>query len=182
MKQTLNYTCDPLQLVRLVMDMFAEELEGKHTKSIQFARYKYLRTMTDEELTTLLQRYIREQEVIDITLRNWRKDCRYLFQYIYKSERYQALKFEFNKQGYGKTGMGVVDKSDGTFYHCALGQHWSTIMEIINSKYPDLHPAFEAMYVYDNDVHNDVTRKELDSFIINRFELIGENQPLDAYL
>ncbi|MCC2248904.1 hypothetical protein JUJ52_02895 [Virgibacillus sp. AGTR] len=183
MKKTLRFTYDPLTLMRLTMDMFAEELEGKHTKAIQFARYEYLRTMTNDELIALLERYMKEQNLDAITLKDWRKDCGCLFQYIYESDRYKTLEFKFNKQGYGYTGMGVVDTSDNTFYHCGFTQHWPTIMGIIETKYPDLHQALNAMYLHDTlDEYDGVSRKELDDFITNRFELIGGYKPIHDYM
>lgn len=183
MTQYLNYTYDPLTLVRLTMDMYAEKLEGHHTKAIQFARYEYLRTMTDDELESHLSRYVDEEKIEEITLQDWEKDCSYLFQYIYETERYKALEFQFNKRGYGKTGLGVVDTADNTFYHCGFTQHWPTIMEVIKTKYTHLHEPLEEMYFNAKlNEYNGVTRKELDDFITTRFELIGENKPLEAYM
>jgi hypothetical protein len=183
MIQRTHFTYDPLSLVRLVMDMYAEALEGKHTKAVQFARYKYLHTMTDEELESHLSQYVSEEKIEEITLKDWKKDCDFLFKYVYETERYKALEFHFNKLGYGKTGLGVVDASDNTFYHCGFTQHWPTIMEVIKTKYSHFHKPLEEMYFNDRlNEHNGVTRKELDDFIITRFELIGETKRLDDYL
>jgi len=169
--------------MRLVMDMYAEKLEGEHTKAVQFARYEYLRTMTDDELQALLERFIDEQNINAITLEDWQSDCSHLFRYIYETERYKALKLQFNKRGYGETGLGVVDTADKIFYDCAVAQHWPTIMEIIKTKYTHLHEPLEEMYFNAKlDEYNGVTRKELDDFITTRFELIGENKPLNAYM
>lgn len=183
MKQTLSFKCDPLRLLRLTMDIFAENLEGKHTKAIQFARYEYLRTMTDDELKELTERYINEQELEVITLEDYEKDCSHLFQYIYKSERYKALEFKFNKKGYGKTGMGVVDNSDNTFYHCQFAHHWQKVTEIIKMKYPHLGKALDAMYLNDKlNEYDGVTREYLDNFITTRFEFTGASRPIDKYM
>ncbi|MED1941899.1 hypothetical protein [Cytobacillus firmus] len=43
----LSLTYNPLLIVRHALQRFAEELEGKHTKAVQFARYRHLNTMTD---------------------------------------------------------------------------------------------------------------------------------------
>lgn len=183
MTQRLNYTYDPLRLVRLVMDMYAEKLEGKHTKAVQFARYEYLSTMADEELESHLSRCVGEEKIEEITLEDWESDCSHLFRYIYETERYKALELHFNKRGYGETGLGVVDTADKIFYDCAVAQHWPTIMEIIKTKYTHLHEPLEEMYFNAKlDEYNGVTRKELDDFITTRFELIGENKPLNAYM
>lgn len=183
MKQDLHFTYEPLYLLRLIMDMYAESIEGLHTKAVQFARYEYLRTMTDEEIEVLLERYSKEQEITVITLKNWRKDCDFLFQYLYESDRFKELEFKFNKQGYGQTGMGVADNTDNTFYHCAFTEHWSTIMKIIEMKYPHLYKALDAMHFHDKlDECEGITRKELDEFITNRFELIGGYKPIQDYM
>lgn len=183
MTKRLQYTYNPLNLVRLVMGMYAEKLEGKHTKAVQFARYEYLRTMTDEELESHLYRHVSENEIEEITLEDWQSDCSHLFRYIYETERYKALELHFNKRGYGKTGLGVVDTADKIFYDCAVAQHWPTIMEIIKTKYTHLHEPLVEMYIHAKlNEYNGVTRKELDDFITTRFELIGGNKPLVEYL
>lgn len=183
MEQTLHFTYEPLQLLRLVMDMYAESLEGQHAKAVQFARYEYLRTVTDDEIEVLLERYRDEQGITVITLKDWKKDCGFLFEYIYESDRYKEIEFKFNKQGYGKTRMGVADNSDNTFYPCGFTQHWKTIVEIIEMKYQHYHKALEMMYFHDKlDEYDGVARKELDDFITNRFELIGGSKPIDEYM
>ena len=183
MKRTLTFTYDPLSLMRLTMNMYAEGLEGQHTKAVQFARYEYLRTMTDDELEGHIKRYIDEEGLEAITLEKWEDDCRSLFGYVYESERYKALEFRFNKRGYGETGLGVADTSDNTFYHCGFAHHWQTVMDIIKTKYPHFGEALEEMYLDDKiKEYNGVTRQELDHFIMNRFELTGGNKPIHDYM
>lgn len=181
--EKVGFTYDPLTLVRLVLDRYAEELEGKHTKAIQFARYEYLRTLTDDELEGFLYRYVAEEKLDAITLKDWKKDCEFIFRYIYESERYKAIEFKFNKSGFGATGLGVVDKTDNTFYDCAFTGHWEKIQEIIQEKYPKYYePLIEISYGFKKDEHNGVTREQLDNFIMQQFELIGGNKQLDSYI
>lgn len=179
----VSFTYDPLTLVRLALDRFAEDLEGKDTKAAQFARYEFLRTMTDEELTDFLHRYVEEEKLEEITLADWRKDSRFIFSYICESERYKALEFKFKKRGHGVTGLGVVDTTDNTFYDCAFTQHWQKVMEIVREKYPHYGEALQRMY-YDEKLndHDGITRQELDVFIMETFQLIGENKRLDDYI
>lgn len=179
----LHFTYDPLSLVRLALDRYAEELEGKDTKAIQFARYDYLHTMTTEELEEYLQCYIEDENLDAITLEDWRKDSEFIFRYIYQSERYKSLEFHYKKKGHGITGMGVVDTSDNTFYDCGFTQHWQKVMQIIKEKYPQYHEALEEMNVDERlNEYNGIKRQELDQFIMERFELVGNNKPLDDYL
>lgn len=183
MKKQLNFTYDPLKLVRLAMDRYAEDLERKHTKAIQFARYQYLRTMTDYELNELLQQYVTQEKLDVITLKDWQNDCAFIFELMYKTTRYKKLVFQFNKAGFGTTGLGVVDNTDNTFYDCDFACHWETIMQIIEHKYPRINPALKEMYANPGLSEFDgTTKQELDDFIAQRFELIGGDKPLDEYV
>lgn len=183
MRQTLFFKTDPLVLTRRIMNIFAEKLEGQHAKAIQFARYEYLRTITDDELVTILTKFADDQNIKTITFEDWENDCARLFQYIYKSDRYKALEFQFNKQGYGKTGMGVTDTHDDMFYHCAFGKHWETLTLIMDVKCPHLSNALDVLYLNQKlDEYDGVTRKELDTLIMTRFEFTGENKPIRDYM
>jgi hypothetical protein len=79
---------------------------------------------------------------------------------------------------------GVIDNSDNIFYPCMLGEHWKTISNILEEKYPDLYEPFvELMHVKrGEDEFEGVTRTQLDRFIMNNFKLIGELRVLDEYL
>lgn len=183
MKQTLYFKSDPLLLIRRIMDIHAENLEGKDTKAIQFARYEYLRTMTDDELVSILTKLADDQGIKTITFENWENDCSYLFQYIYESKRYKALEFQFNKSGYGETGMGVIDTQDDTFYHCSFGKHWETLKSIMDLKYPHLSNVLDVLYLNQKlNEYDGVTRKELDAIITSQFEFTGENKSIREYL
>lgn len=180
--ETLHYTYDPLTLVRLVLNRYAEELEGKHTKAIQFARYEYLRTLTDNELEGFLHRYMEEEKLESITLEDWKKDSEYLLGYVYETERYQALELKFQRAGYGETGLGVVDRKDNTFYDCDYAHHWETIIKILQEKYPKLYQAFEILNLRAGLMeYNGITRMYLDRYIMDNFELVGGSKPIDDY-
>lgn len=179
----VTFNCDPLSLVRLALNRYIEELEGNDTKSVQFARYDYLISLTDEELEQLLERYVKEENIEVITLEDWKKDSSFLLKYIYETNEYKELKLKYDKQGCGVTGLGVFDKSKNTFYDCSLARHWQTIMEIIEYHYTHLHEAFLQMYG-DNELneYDGITRQEIETFIMNNFELVGGSRQISGYM
>ena len=114
---------------------------------------------------------------------DWRSDAKAIFDIIYEKEEYRKLEFWFKCRGFGETGLGVVDKSDNSFYDCARVYHWSKIREIIEHKYPNLHKPLEAMYFNEYlTEYEGVTRESIESFIMDNFELIGETKPIHEYM
>ncbi|MGF7534996.1 hypothetical protein AAGG74_15105 [Bacillus mexicanus] len=181
--EKMNFNYDPLQLVRLALSQYVSDLKEKEiTKATQLARNAYLREMTDDELEELLHRLVEEQNLEAITLKEWKKDCKFLLSYIYETERYKELEFKYKKQGYGTTGLGVVDTSDNTFYDCEFAGHWETIIKVISNKYPQYIEAVQKMQLYsDINEYKGITRNEVDQFILKRFELVGGSKQLEEY-
>ncbi|ARF70734.1 hypothetical protein B7C51_25005 (plasmid) [Paenibacillus larvae subsp. pulvifaciens] len=185
MQQTLHFTCEPISLTKLLLQMYVEKhIEGENTvKAKQFACYEYLNTITDSELESLLEEYMTIENVEAITFEDWEKECGLIFNYIFKSNRYLEIELDYKKKGYSLTGLGVVDTSDNTFYDCAFAGHWQRIKEIMKDKYPELFEVLEELTCHSNeDSYNGVSRKELDNFILNRFKLIGGKNDLESYL
>ena len=180
-----NFTYDPLVLSRLTLQIYVEKfIEGKFYKAKQFACYDYLTNLTDSELETLLLEYVKRESLEHITFENWEDDAKKIFEIIFESKAFKELEFNFKKMGYGLTGLGVVDKSDNTFYDCGLTQHWKEIKNILQNKHPELYDALDELQFKSgcNVSSNGVTREYLDNFIIKNFELIGGSKDLEFYL
>ncbi|WP_339211866.1 hypothetical protein [Paenibacillus sp. FSL L8-0333] len=182
--KTLHFTYDPLALIRIVLQRFVEEtIQGKFYKAKQFACYEYLTKLSDEGLENLLHEYTKRHELEAITLADWRKDGKLIFDIIFELPEYQQLEIDFKKRGYGSTGLGVLDVGRNTFYDCAFVQHWPTIQRIIETEYPRYHEPLQKMYIFESLMeHDGVTREELENFITNNFELFGGTKPLQEYL
>lgn len=181
---TIHFTYDPLALVRIALQRHVEEtIQGKFYKAKQFACYEYLRLMTDEVLEELLGEYVRKHNLEVITLSDWRSDASAIFEIINEKTEYQKLELDYKCSGFGLTGLGVMDRSDNTFYDCGFTHHWTTIREIIKSKYPELHEPLENMY-FDEQIneYEGVTRETVESFIMDNFQLIGQTKPIHEYL
>ncbi|QDS32499.1 hypothetical protein [Brevibacillus brevis] len=180
----MKFTYDPIFITKTLLQSYVEKfVQGKFYKAKQFACYEFLRTMTDEELEGMLKQYMKDHSIECITFEKAWEECALIFEYVYKSERYKGLEFGFKKRGYGLTGMGVVDKSDSTFYDCGFLQHWSTIFEIMKEKYTDKAEALdELLHRPGKEEYNGISRVELDGFILERFELIGGNKDIEFYL
>ena len=180
----MNFTYDPIFITRTLLQSYVEKfVQGKFYKAKQFACYEFLRTMTDEELEGMLLQYVKDNNLEYITFKKPWEESALIFEYIYKSDRYRKLEFDYKKQGYGLTGMGVVDKSDDTFYDCGFTKHWPTIVKILKEKYPLKAEALDnLMYTPGKEEHNGISKQELDAFIMNNFELIGGNKDIEFYL
>ncbi|PTY93049.1 hypothetical protein [Heyndrickxia sporothermodurans] len=180
----VQFTYDPLAITRFVMTRYVEEkIQGQYYKAKQFACYEFLDSMTDEELESILRQFIKQENLEEITFKDWENDARIIWDIISELERYKDLETKFKKAGYGLTGLGVLDKSDNTFYDCAFVGHWVRVMEIVENKYPDIFPALQEMYFYaDVNESHGYTRDQVDDFILNQFQLIGESKSLKDYI
>ncbi|MCM0006145.1 MULTISPECIES: hypothetical protein [Bacillus cereus group] len=80
--------------------------------------------------------------------------------------------------------LGVLDKSDNTFYPCNVGEHWTTLSNILDEKYENLYePFIELMHIKKGeDEYDGVTRDYLDKFIMDTFQFLGQNRELSGYL
>ncbi|CQR51430.1 hypothetical protein [Paenibacillus riograndensis] len=182
--KTLHFTYDPLRLVRIVLQRHVEEtIQGRFYKAKQFACYEYLAKLSDEGLENLLQEYTKRHELEAITLADWRKDGKLIFDIIFEQPEYQQLEIDFKKRGYGITGLGVLDVESNTFYECGFAHHWQAIQNIIEKSYPRFHEPLQRMY-FDETLteHDGLTREELENFIMTNFELYGGTKPLQEYL
>lgn len=182
----MHFTYEPIALTKLLLQMYAENhLEKeKKAKATIFAVYKYLDTVTDEQVESLLLEFATNEKIEEITFKDWKHDCKCIFDCIFRTSRFNELEFEYKKQGYSITGLGVVDKTDDTFYDCVFAEHWQTIEKILEEKYPDLYEAFIEMTYGHKEVkeHKGITREYLDGFILDNFQLIGGRNSLDSYI
>lgn len=184
--KTMHFTYEPITLTKMLLQMYAEKFleKEKEVRATIFAVYKYLDTVTEEEVESLLMEFATNEKLEVITFDDWKHDCKCIFDCIFKTTRFKKLEFEYKKRGYSITGLGVVDKSDSTFYDCVFAEHWQTIQKIFEEKYPVLYEAFIEMTYGHKEVkeHKGITREYLDSFILENFELIGGRNSLDSYI
>lgn len=78
--------------------------------------------------------------------------------------------------------QGVLDKTTGIFYDCRFGDHWVTVQGVLEDHYSYYYEAFVEMNYNNSDQYKDVTRTDLDSFILSNFEFIGETAPITFYV
>ncbi|CUB51677.1 hypothetical protein BN2127_JRS10_01196 [Bacillus subtilis] len=179
-----SFTYDPIVLSKLMLQIYAE----KHidtvaaVKATVYAAYEYLRTVSDEELERVLIQYTQEEKIEAITFSNFEEECRLIFTYIFKSQQFIDLEFGYKSDGYSKTGLGVVDKHEKTFYECTFGEHWRTVENILETKYPEQFEAYLQLNYENKEEHNGFTHKQLDRFILNTFELVGEMRSIENHL
>lgn len=180
----VSFGYDGLYLVRLVLQKYTEKHFNEHPiKAIRFAHYEYLRLLEDNVLEEFLLRYLKAEGMDAITLVEWEKDCKAVWDYVYETDTYKNLVVDYQRKGYGITGLGVVDTSDNTFYDCGFTGHWTKVQDIIKEKYPHYYePLMELTYGHSKEEFNGVSRQELDNFVLSTFEFTGGNKQLDTYL
>ncbi|MGD2352036.1 hypothetical protein ACP8H2_09815 [Bacillus subtilis] len=182
MGEQLHFTYEPLTLTKLVLQIYLEKKYDRnedYTKSVRFAVFEFMRTLEDDELEKILSDYVSNDNVEAITFEDDR-DCERITHYLMKTERYNNLVFEYQKKGY--SGLGVVDNSDKTFYSCGFSQHWQTVEAILREKYHRYGKAFNRIMYLGEKEYNGVSSEELDKFILDTFQLVGETKSIEDQL
>ncbi|PJZ19757.1 hypothetical protein CEW46_21495 [Bacillus cereus] len=180
----LGFHYDPISLTKLMLQIYIEKYveDEADNEAIVRASYKYLSEVTEDELTEVLNKYVTDNNVEYITFEDHKGECKLIFDAIRSTDSYKSFELEFYRRGYGSTGLGVIDKKDGIYYDCEFAQHWFKVIEILTNKYPRLGEALSELEFRNNlQEYNGVTRKEIDSFIMENFELVGGNRGLENY-
>ncbi|WP_090739333.1 hypothetical protein [Paenibacillus sp. Mc5Re-14] len=182
--ETLHFKVDPMAMIKIALQRYVEqEVEGKYYKAKQFACYDFLRDIEDNTLDEIVQTYAKKEGLSAITLENWRKDAKLIFDVICEREDYKILETDYKMKGFGRTKFGVYDKQANVFYDCAWLHHFDTILNIVEKEYPHMHDALTEMYLSSSlEEFDGHTRKEIESFIMNNFELCGGSKKIQDYL
>lgn len=185
--KVLRFNFKPLAIVRELLKIFIEQYfdtdEGKkETDAYRFATFEFLKSMTDEELDSILDIFAKKEGYKEITFANGEHDYKSILAVIHELDRYIDLENHFIKKGYA--GLGVFDEKAQQFYKCELGEHWHTIRVVIREHYSQLYDAFRKLSRMKGIIneYEGITRKELDDFIMTNFTLIGESKELVDYL
>ncbi|MGG1453427.1 hypothetical protein ABE325_21195 [Bacillus licheniformis] len=179
--EQLHFTYEPLSLTRLMLQIYLEnKYHGNedYSKSVRFALFEFMRSLEDQELEDVLSEYVSKDKIEYITLDD--KDCEGITHYIMQNKRYKDLVFMYQKKGY--SGLGVADNTDKTFYNCDFAQHWQTVGLILRQKYGKYGKAFDEIMYLNKKEYSDISSEELDKFILNTFQLVGESKSIEDYL
>lgn len=181
----IHFTYDPLRITRLLLQQYVEKnIQGKDDyKSKQFACYDFLRDASDQALDSIMDVFAEKENLKFITFKEWENDCKSIFECIFETKEYKDIERSYMRKGYGPKGFGVFDKRGNSFHPCNFAEHWSTVKTILKEKYPSRFDALED-FTYNRKLNesNGYERKEIDDFILNNFELCGEQSSLEYYL
>lgn len=183
--EQVSFTVDPIWLTRTLLQRYVEEIiEDNYDKAFVFACYEYLRAVEDQELEEVIEKYMKNNNVEEITFSDWEMEVSGIINVVFETEKFNGLKFEYERKGYGSpSGMGIVDKINKAFYPCGFGGHWNKLMDVVTDKHSKYGEPLDRMYTYsDMDEYNGVTREELDKFIMDNFEFVGGTKPMSEYL
>ncbi|WP_144472991.1 hypothetical protein [Bacillus pumilus] len=190
-KESISFTYDPLNLSRKIIQIHAEnKYDGNksYSESVRFALFEFLRTMEDEEFKKIMTDYVLESKVKAIHFKGDEnggltedKDCVGIVDHLMSTERFKDLVFK-NKRN-GCSGLGVIVLKKKLFYQCEFGEHWSKVGKVLRENYPSYADAYDEM-ILDSDLknYNDISREELDNFILENFDFVGGRNKIEYYL
>lgn len=190
-KESISFTYDALGLSRTIIQVHVESrYDGNltYSESVRFALFEFLRTMEDEELKKIMTDYLSESKVEAIHFKGDEngkltedKDCLGIVDQLMRTERFKDLVFK-NKRN-GCSGLGVIVLQKKLFYQCEFGEHWSKVGKALRENYPSYADAYDEMLL-DSDLknYNDISREELDNFILENFEFVGGRNKIEYYL
>lgn len=183
--KVVHFSYDPLRLTRMFLQTYVEKnIQGKDGyKSKQFACYDFLRDVSDQALDSIMDAFAKKEGIEFITFKGSEQDCKSIFEYIFDTQEYKDIESYYMRRGFGPSGHGVFDKRGNSFHPCNFAEHWSTVKTILKEKYPSRFDALED-FTYNRKLNesNGYERKEIDDFILNNFELCGEQSSLEYYL
>ncbi|KQY83555.1 hypothetical protein ASD24_29735 [Paenibacillus sp. Root52] len=190
---TIQFSYNPQFVVIQILMQYVEKIiepqqkEKKISRAHQFACYEFISIMEkDEEYTRLeeiLRIYVERHKLDAITLDSGLESAADIFEIVYEQDDFKDILNGYLRKGYGRTGFGVYDKAAKQFYDTVPVHHWETIKMIVEREYPRMAQALEHMQFYEQCLKvGDVTRDELESWIMSNFELIGQSKRLDSYI
>lgn len=176
--EKVSFTYDPLVLTKLSLQVHLEntyraseeEAEGLgHPKSLRYALFEYMRTVTDAEIEALLETYAAAEDVTEITLE--KPQLERIAHHLLQTERFKAL--HFDNQVKGNDGLGVAEPATQRFVPCELAEHWDTLGVMLQSGHGDYGAAFTEIMRGNETEHAGITTEMLDSYVTENFVFVS---------
>lgn len=175
MKKTIGFTYDPLNLTRLLFQMYVEKhIEETRHQVVVFTYYEYLDKLTDEELKEVLTTYVRKENLAEITYSDYEKDFKVICEIVEGTKAFndilQAKRLSGVRQYEFHPDMGVsgVLLADGEFMKCGHQQHHILVESI------EWEEQNKAIYFSSSLGHND--RGVISFSPLNRERTVTQDQ------
>jgi hypothetical protein len=176
MKKYVHFwTDDPYSLLNLLAQIYYEKNIDSNEAYPESTAYTFFDMLCDEEYK------LNQEEWIDIC-KKYQKDHnrsgefligenddqgQYFCEQIKQMERFKKRKLYYDLRGYSEFEYFVYDVSQEKIYPCNLGEHFKTILKIIDELYLE---RVEKM-----------TEEQLDNFVLTNFKLYGNTYSIMSY-
>lgn len=176
MKKYVHFwTDDPYSLLNLLAQIYYEKNIDSNEKYSDSTAFTFVDMLCDEEYK------LNQDEWIDICKKYQKAhnqsgefligenddQGQYFCEQIQQMERFKKRKLYYDMCGHGEFEYFVYDASQEKIYPCKLGEHFKTILKIINESYLE---RVEKM-----------TEKQLDDFVLTNFKLYGNSGSIISY-
>jgi len=171
----MNFTYDLISLVKQVLQIFIDKYDFGEDKANEFASNEFVYDLImDIYIEELLEEWSKRNKGETMLFKNGLDDAEQMWKIIWKSPGYKRILNTYIKKGY--RGAGVFDTITNHFHPCLKGDHYPTILIILEDNYPKLWEIHQA-FIRDNTI--DI--KNVDDFVIKNFKLIGNLGGEDYY-
>lgn len=176
MRKYVNFwTDDPYRLLNLLAQIYCEkniEPNKTYSKSEIYAfgdiLYQEEYQLNKKEWIDICKKYQKNNNQSGEFLISGNDDQgQYFCEQIQQMDRFKKRKLYYDLNGYSEFEYFVYDSSQEKIYPCSLGEHFETILKIIDTRYLE---KVEKM-----------TEKQLDDFVLNNFELYGNRKSITSY-
>ena len=174
-KRVHFWTDDPYSLLNLLAQIYYEkniDSNEKYPDSIAFSFFDMLcdeeYKLNQEEWIDICKKYQKDHNQLGEFLIGENDDQgQYFCEQIQQMERFKKRKLYYDLRGHSEFEYFVYDVSQEKIYPCNLGEHFGTILKIIDEFYLE---RVEKM-----------TKEQLDNFVLTNFKLYGNTYTITSY-
>lgn len=172
--KTIPFSIDAIWVIRTLLQLHFDKnynLNDEYCKAVRFSLSEilYMDELTEDEIQIIFKKYAENHGLgNEITLTGDSEQVAEVFGYLFDLDRYKDELWKNTVKGYGEHKYGVLDLIAKKEYPAYMGEHYLTLMQIIDSNYLD---EFTKM-----------TQEEKDQFILDNFDYVGNSGDKEDYL
>ena len=176
MKKYVHFwTDDPYSLLNLLAQIYYEkniDSNEAYTKSTAYAfgdmLYHEEYQLNQEEWVAICKKYQKvHNQSGNFLIGENDGQGQYFCEQIQQMERFKKRKLYYDLRGHGEFEYFVYDVSQEKIYPCNLGEHFGTILKIIDEFYLERVKK--------------MTKEQLDNFVLTNFKLYGNTYSIISY-
>lgn len=169
MKKYLHFWTDnPYNLLNLLAQIYYEKHIDSNEEYPESAAYALVDMLYHEEWVAICKKYQKVHKQSGNFLIGENDDQgQYFCEQIQQMERFKKRKLYYDLRGHSEFECFVYDVSQEKIYPCYSGEHFETILKIIDKFYLE---RVEKM-----------TEEQLDNFVLTNFKLYGNFKSILSY-